>query len=93
MNPVDKGHLEIDLSELGLTVFAAVFVAETAGELEVARDGAGADEELFGLLGGLGEGVEGGVGVLGGGTGRDEELACAFWRGAEEDGCFYFGEL
>lgn len=27
------------------------------------------------------------------GTGGDEELACAFRGGAEEDGCFYLCEI
>jgi len=38
--PIDKGHLQVDLSEFWLTVFSSVFVAETACELKVARDGA-----------------------------------------------------
>lgn len=89
--PGDKGHLEVDLGELGLAVAAAVLVAEAAGELVVAVDGAGADEELLWLLRGLGEGVEEGLLVRGGGSGSgvtcgDEELACALGGGLEEDG-------
>ena len=52
-----EGGLHIDLGELGLAVGAQVFVAEAAGDLEVSLV-SGDHQQLFELLGGLGEGVE-----------------------------------
>ena len=50
VTPADPSHLEIDLRELGLPVFPAVFISETAGELEVTVDGTRGNQELLGLL-------------------------------------------
>jgi hypothetical protein len=56
--PADETHLQVDLGELGLTVFSAGFVPETTGNLEVLGRQSRGDEELFGLLRRLLEGVE-----------------------------------
>ena len=76
----DKAHLQVELGELGLAVGAQVFVAEAAGDLEVALD-AGHHEQLLQLLRALRQGVE-----LAGmqPTGHDE-IARAFGRALEQD--------
>ncbi len=76
---VDKGHLQVDLGELGLAVGPQVLVPEAAGDLHIAVK-AGEHQQLLILLGGLGQGVElAGVdpgghqivpGALGGGLGE-----------------------
>ena len=91
--PADPRHLEIHLRELGLAVLPAVFVAEALRELVVALDRARRNQQLFGLLGRLREGVEQRpLRVLPAPFARCreacgyEELAGAFGRGAQEDG-------
>ena len=82
-----EGHFEVDLGELGLAVGAEVFVAEAAGDLEVAVE-AGDHEDLFEDLGGLGEGEElAGVDARG-----DEVVAGALGGGAGHAGGFDFEE-
>ena len=46
-----EGHLEVDLGEVGLAVGAEVFVAEAAGDLEVAVEAADHEELLEDLRG------------------------------------------
>lgn len=53
--PGNEGHFEIDLGKFWLPVLAAVFIAETLGELEIFIHSARADEELLRLLRGLWE--------------------------------------
>ena len=48
--PGNVGHFEIDLGKFGLSVLAAIFVAETLGELVIFVDRARANEKLFRLL-------------------------------------------
>lgn len=91
--PADPRHLEIHLRELGLAVLPAVLVAEALRELVVALDRARRDQQLFGLLGRLREGVEQRplrVPLPAVARCREaggyEELAGAFRRGAQEDG-------
>ena len=67
--PGNVGHFEIDLGEFGLSVLAAVLVAETLGELEIFINRTRANEELLRLLGGLWERVKKG-GVIWGLRGR-----------------------
>lgn len=83
----DEGGFDVDLRELRLAVGAQVFIAEAAGDLEVALE-AGDHEELFVLLRGLREGEEFGGAEAGG----DEEVARAFGGGVGEDGGFDFNE-
>ena len=72
-----EGHLEVDLGELGLAVGAEVFVAEAAGDLEVAVE-AGDHEDLLEDLRRLRQRVElAGVDAAG-----DEVVARAFGGGA-----------
>ena len=76
---VDKGHLQVDLGELGLSVCPQVLIPEAAGDLHIAVK-AGEHQQLLILLRGLGQGVElAGVdpggdqivpGALGGGLGE-----------------------
>ena len=53
----DVGHLEVDLSELGLTVGAEILVAEAAGDLEVSVE-AREHQQLLIELRRLGQSVE-----------------------------------
>ena len=57
-SPGNKSHLQINLGKLWLSVFAAVFIAETFGYLKIFVDATGADEKLFRLLRGLLQGIE-----------------------------------
>ena len=54
---VDERHLDVELGEFRLPVGAKVFVAEAAGDLEIAVE-AGDHQELLVELGRLGQGVE-----------------------------------
>ena len=75
-----EGHLEVDLGELRLAVGAEVFVAEAAGDLEVAVE-AGDHEDLLEDLRRLRQRVErAGVDAAG-----DEVVACAFGGGARHE--------
>ena len=86
---IHEGHFEVELVEIAVeAVGAGVFVAETGGDLVVARD-ATDHEELFELLGGLGEGVE-----LAWMEARgDEEVASAFRGRVGENGGGNFDEV
>jgi len=78
----DEGHFEIELVELaGAAVGAGVLITEAGGDLVIAVK-TGDHEELFKLLGGLGEGVE----AAGMEAAGDEEIACAFWGAVGEEG-------
>ena len=78
-----EADLEVDLGELGLAVGAEVFVAEAAGDLEVAIE-AGDHEDLLEDLRRLRERVE----VAGMDAAGDEVVARAFGRGARHEGRF-----
>ena len=71
---VDERHLDVELSELGLTVGAGVLVAEAACDLEVTL--AAADhQQLLEQLGRLRQSVE----RAGLDPGRHQVVACALW--------------
>ena len=77
---IDKAHLQVELGELRLAVGAQIFVAEAAGDLEVALD-AGHHQQLLELLRALRQGVElARVQAAG-----HDEVACAFGRALEQD--------
>ena len=78
-----EGDLEVDLGELGLAVGAEVFVAEAAGDLEVAVE-AGDHEDLLEDLRRLRQRVE----VAGVDAAGDEVVARAFGGGARHEGRF-----
>ncbi len=82
-----EGHFEVDLGELGLAVGAQVFVAEAAGDLEVAVE-AGDHEDLLEDLRRLRQGVEAArVDAAG-----DEVIARALGSGAGHEGRLDFEE-
>ena len=83
----DEGGFDINLGELGLTVSAEVFVAETARDLEILFDAAH-HEELLVLLRCLGESVE----ALRMHAGGHEEVTRAFGSGLGKNGGFDFEE-
>ncbi len=78
-----EAHLEIDLRELKLAVGAQVFVAEAAGDLEVAVE-AGDHEDLLEDLRRLRQRVE----LAGMHAAGDKKIARALGRGLGEDGRF-----
>ena len=82
-----EAGLDIDLSELRLTVGAEVFVTETAGDLEITLE-AGDHEELLVLLRSLGKRKK----LARAETGRHEEVARAFGCWVREDGRLHFDE-
>ena len=76
-----KGHLHIQLVKLaGRAVCPGILIPEAGGDLEVAVE-AGGHQELFELLGGLGQGVEL-AGVVPGG---DQIVPSALGGGGGED--------
>ena len=80
-----EGHLQIDLGELELAIGALIFVAEAAGDLEVAVE-AGDHEDLLEDLRRLRQRVE----LAGMDAAGNEEIARAFGCGLVEDGRFDF---
>jgi hypothetical protein len=84
---LNEAGLDVDLRELGLAVGAQVFVAEAAGDLEVALQ-TGHHHELLVLLRSLRQRVE----LAGVQTGGHEEVAGAFRRRVAEDRRFDFDE-
>ena len=85
--PMDEGHFKVELGEFGLPVAAQVLIAETARDLEVALQ-AGHHQQLFELLGRLGQGVE----LSGMHAGGHQVVARAFGGGFEQDGGFDLDE-
>ena len=75
-----KGHLQIELGELGLAIGAQIFIAEAAGDLVVALQ-PGHHQQLLHLLRRLGKGVE----FAGMHTAGDDEVAGAFGRALEQN--------
>jgi len=84
---VHKTHFHIQLGKLGLTVSALVFVSKAAGYLVVALI-AGNHQELFQLLGALGQRVK----FAGMDAAGNQIIPGAFRRAFEEDGCFDFNK-
>ncbi len=84
----DEGHLEIDLGELQLTIRSLIFVAKTAGDLEVAFE-AGNHQQLFHQLRRLGQRIE--LAFLE--ACRDQKISRAFGGRLGEDRGFDFGEV
>ncbi len=82
-----EAHFEIDLRELELAVGALIFVAEAAGDLEVAVE-AGDHEDLLEDLRRLRQRVE----LAGMDAAGNKKIARAFGRGLGEDGRFDFEE-
>ena len=82
-----EAHLQIDLGELELAVGAQIFVAEAAGDLEVAVE-AGDHEDLLEDLRRLRQRVE----LAGMHAAGNEKIARALGRGLGEDGRFDFEE-
>ena len=77
---LDEGHLDVELSELGLTIGAEVLVSEATGDLEVAVH-PGDHQQLLVKLRALGQGVE----VSGMNPARDEEVTGPFRGAPAED--------
>lgn len=92
LTPGNISHLEINLGKFRLAIFAAIFIAETFGYLEIPVDTARANQKLLGLLWGLLEGVKRGTFGLSLDRVRmrlacgDEEFSGTLWRGSQEDG-------
>ena len=84
---VHEAHFQVKLGELRLPVGPQVFVAETAGNLEVAFHAAH-HEQLLELLGRLRQGVE----IAGLHPAGHEIIARAFRCALDEDGRFDFQE-
>jgi hypothetical protein len=59
--PRNKAHLYIYLRELGLPIFATIFITETFGNLVVFINTAGTDQKLLRLLRRLLKGVKLGI--------------------------------
>ena len=78
--PLDKGHFQVQLGELGLAVAALILIAETAGDLEIALY-PGDHQHLLQLLRGLGQGVK----LTRMDTRRNQIIAGAFGCGFEQD--------
>lgn len=85
---VHEGHLDIDLSELGLTVGAQILVAEALGNLVVALN-ATDHKQLLQELRGLRQGVE--VARLN--TAGNDEVTSALGRGLKQGGRLDLHEL
>ena len=77
---VDERHLDVELGEFGLPVGAKVFVAEAAGDLEIAVE-ARDHQELLVKLGRLGQRIE----MAGMDPAGDQEVARSLGRAAAQD--------
>ena len=77
---VDERHLDVELGEFRLPVGAKVFVAEAAGDLEIAVE-ARDHQELLVELGRLGQRIE----MAGMKPAGDQEVARPFGRAAAQD--------
>ena len=100
LSPRHECHLEINLSELRLSILTTILVPEAPGELIVSVNSTGAHEELLRLLRGLREGEEEGFMdvVRSWPAGEsisswDKELASAFRGGLEKNWSFNLEEI
>ena len=84
---LNEAHFDIELRELGLTVGAAVLVAEAAGHLIILVK-TGQHQKLLVNLRALGQGVE----LAGPHAAGHEVIARALGRGLREDRRFHLGE-
>ena len=78
---LDERHLDVELGELRLAVGPQVFIAEAAGNLEIAVE-AGNHEKLLVKLGRLGQRIE----MSGMDPAGNQEIPRAFRRTASQDG-------